>query len=94
MTLDTVWGVSDMSSTADGTLLIAGSFRTSTGDVDVSIDGPETHSFTGTDLGGEFLNRWVAIFDNGGAGLAEGNYAVTARKPAGGPYISMAIGIR
>ena len=94
MTLDTVWGVSDMSLTADGTLLVAGSFRNSTGDVDVSIDGPEIHSFAGTDNGGAFLNRWVAVFDNGGAGLAEGNYAVTAQKPAGGPYISMAIGIR
>ena len=94
MTLDTAWGVSDMSLAADGTLLVAGSFRNTTGDVDVSIEGPESHSFTGTGNGGAFLNRWVAIFDNGGIGLAEGNYAVTAQKPSGGPYISMAIGIR
>jgi hypothetical protein len=94
MTLDTVWGVSEMGSTEDGTLLVAGSFRTTTGDVDVSIDGPESHAFTGTNNGGMFLNRWVAVFDNGGSGLAEGNYVVTARKPSAGPYISMAIGIR
>jgi hypothetical protein len=94
MTLDTAWGVSEMSLAADGTLLVAGSLRSSTGDVDVSIDGPESHTFTGTDNGGAFLNRWVAIFDNGGTGLAEGNYAVTAQKPTGGPYISIAIGIR
>lgn len=94
MTLDTAWGVSDMSLAGDGTLLVGGSFRSFTGNVDVSINGPESHSFTGTDSGGAFTNRWVAIFDNGGVGLAEGNYGVTAQKPAGGPNISVAIGIR
>jgi hypothetical protein len=94
MTLDTVWGVSETGSTGDGTLLVAGSFRSSTGNVDVSIDGPETLAATGTNNGGMFLNRWVAVIDDSGSGLDEGNYAVTARKPASGPYISMTIGIR
>ena len=94
MTLDTAWGVSDMSVLGDGTLLVSGSFRSSTGDVDVSINGPEFHTFTGTDSGTLYMNRWVAIFDNGGIGLAEGNYGVAAQKPAGGPKISVAIGIR
>ncbi len=85
MTLDTVWGVSDISVLGDGTLLVSGTFRSSTGNVDVSINGPELHTFTGTDSGTLYMNRWVAIFDNGGVGLAEETTEWPPRSLPGAP---------